>query len=220
MIELTDRHKGPYLATVVENLLTTYGISLKQIHTATTDGAKNMANTVRHMTLNANVEGERNEHQSHSGSDAESDEAIYSDGAMTNESDDDRMELENEIELNNELNNDERYVELVTEMTGNLRDRNNLLSLINHVKCCTHATQLPVNKALDGSEAKEVVLDVRDMVKALRTEIINIEFRKLAPGCILPRAYVETRWNSDYLMVSSSHRLLSVPFYLHFIYMH
>lgn len=213
MIELTERHKGPYLATVVENLLTSYGISLKQILTATTDGAKNMANTVRYMTLNANIEGEgdEHEHQSHSDPDTEPDEAICSDGVMTNESDDDRMELENEIELNSELNNEERFVELVTEMAENLRVRSNFLSLINHVKCCTHGTQLAVNKAINASEAKDVVFDVREMVKALRSGVVNIEFRKLAPNCILPRTYVDTRWNSDYLMVSFSYRFLCVP---------
>lgn len=166
-----------------------------------------MANTVRHMGLNANIE-EDDEQKSPSESDTESDEAIYSDGSMTNESDDDRMELENEIELNSELNNDERYVQLVTEMAENLRIRNNFLSMINHVKCCTHGTQLPVNRALDASEAREVVVCVREMVKTLRTEVVNIEFRKLAPNCILPRLYVDTRWNSDYLMVCFSHQIL------------
>lgn len=42
--------------------------------------------------------------------------------------------------------------------------------------------------------------------------VVNVKFRKLEPICILPRQYVETRWNSDYQMVFDSLQMIFVMF--------
>lgn len=194
VIKLKERHRGPYLANLIEDMLETYNVSLKQVHTATTDLAKNMFNTARHLALHA-----------YNGTDGDnvspySDFLLGSDEEIE-ESDSERMELENEIELQNELNNDDRFTDLIGELTNDLKRRNNFLSLINHVNCCAHGTQLSVNDAINRSDAKEVILEVREMTKDLRKTVVNVEFRKLAPNCILPPKHVDTRWNSDYEMV-------------------
>lgn len=198
MIQLKERHRGPYLADVVENLLKEYEISLRQIYSGTADKATNMDNTVRNISLRACNELEQNQNpleQSNGGNDEE----VYE---SASEGDDEMcMDLENQIELHNELNNENRYVELVNDMTQHLSRRANFLSPVQKIHCCAHTTQLAVNSALNQSEAKEIVSTVREMMKMLRTTVVNIEFRKIAPNCILPRLHVETRWNSDYEMV-------------------
>lgn len=194
VIKLKERHKGPYLANVIEELLETYGVSLKQVHTVTTDMAKNMFNTARHLALHAYNGTNRD--------DLSPDiESVMDSNEDSNGSDDDRMELENEIELQNELDNDDRFADLIGDLTTDLKRRNNFLSLINHINCCAHGSQLAVNEAINRSDAREVISEVREMTKDLRKTVVNIEFRKLEPNCILPPKYVETRWNSDYEMV-------------------
>lgn len=199
MVHLTERHRGPYLANVIEKLLDEYDALLKQVYTATTDKAANMDNTIRHLTLNAN-DG-INEHidetedmDSNNEYNYEFDESF---DALSNE----EMAMENQIELENELNNDSRYEDLVKELTSELRRRNNFLSLINQVDCCAHKIQLAVHSAIDKSNAKPTICAVREMTKLLRTTVVNIQFRKLAPKCVLPPLCVETRWNSDFMMV-------------------
>lgn len=184
VIQLRERHRGPYIASVVEELLKSFGVSLKQVHTITTDLAKNMFNTTRHLAMHAYDESA--EHQSYSDDDSDD----HTDGfASTNSSYDDRMELENELEIPSDLNNDERYVELLTDMTNNLQRRNNYLSLINHINCCAHGSQLAVNEAIAKSNTTELLNNVCEMMKGLRTTVINIEFRKIAPRCILPHIF-------------------------------
>lgn len=198
MVHLKERHTGPYIANVVEDLLKSYGVSLKQVHTVTTDLAKNMFNAARHMALHTNDESEADAYLLDIGYNSDND---IEDFVSTNTSSDESLELENAMEIANELNNDERYVQLISEMTNSLQRRSNFLSLINHINCCAHGSQLAVNEGIEKSDAKGIILEVREMVKALRTTIVNIEFRKVAPKCILPCLYNDTRWNGEYEMV-------------------
>lgn len=201
MIHLTERHKGPYLADVIETLLKEYSISLKQVSTATTDKAANMNNTVRHLVVNANAgDGLSNrEHDDIDENERDSGECPL----IASDDDDDDMELadENFIELENELNNDGRFIEIIKGLTEELYRRNNFLSLIHQVDCCAHKTQLAVNSAIQKSNAISIIEEVREMTRLLRTTVINIKFRKLAPTCVLPPQHVDVRWNADFLMV-------------------
>lgn len=197
LIHLTERHRGPYMADQIEDLLKEYDVPLKNVYTAKADKASNMDNTVRHLAIYATGEhpepAEVNLDEQY---DDQSQEMLHFDS-------DDEMDLdyENLIEIENELYNDERYEELIDELTTELLRRNNFLSLINQVDCCSHKVQLAVNRSIDNSNAKPTIDAVRDMAKLLRTTVVNIEFRKLQPNCILPPLNVETRWNSDYLLV-------------------
>lgn len=201
MIQLTKRHRGPYLANVIEDLLKEYNVFLKQVYSATTDKARNMDNTVRHLNIYANIiNNENNDEVEDIISINECDDQF--DDSINSESDDEMtMGIENRIELENELNSDDRYVNLIEDMTNELRRRGNFLSLITQVDCCAHKIQLAVNSAIDKSNARSTIFAVREMTKLLRTTVVNIEFRKLAPQCILPPLCVETRWNSDFIMV-------------------
>lgn len=210
MIHLKERHRGPYLANVVEDVFKEYEMKLKQIYSGSADQAKNMTNTVRHLSLHANNEENETETEGENefDSDEESDQQISDDDGI-------RME-ENRMELMNELNNDDRYVELVDSMTEDLLRRNNFLSPIQKVHCCAHTTQLAVNEAISRSNTKPIILEVREMMKLLRTTVVNIKFRNLAPTCILPRQYIEIRWNSDYQMVIF--QVFNLSFYVNYIY--
>lgn len=192
---MKQRHKGPYLATVIENLLKEYGISLLQIYTGTADQAKNMTNTVRQL----NNLADRN----HNNLNMENENPVelfdeYNSEELDTSDDESLIGFENRIELDNELNNPDRYVELVNSMTTELHRRANFLSPIQKVHCCAHTVQLAVNEAINQSTVKEVIINVREMIVQLRTQVINIKFRQLAPDCILPPLHIEIRWNSDY----------------------
>lgn len=198
MIQLKERHRGPYLANVTEDLLKQYDVKLKQIYSGTADQAKNMTNTVRNLNLLAYNEENHPENDlignELNDTDSEGDGGISDDDGI-------RMETENQMELMNELNNEERFVELVDSMTVDLSSRNNFLSPIQKNHCCAHTLQLAINDAMNRSDAKSMILEVREMMKLLRTTVVNVKFRKLAPNCILPRQYIDIRWNSDYQMV-------------------
>lgn len=213
MVQLTERHRGPYLANEIEDLLAEYSVSLKQICTATTDKASNMNNTVRHLALYANAETEIGDQEHNQNEENELD----SEGVIDDVSDDDvndDMELadENFIELAHELNNGDRFVELVKDLTDELHRRNNYLSLIHQVDCCAHKVQLSVNAAVQNSNAIGIIEEVREMTRLLRTTVVNIEFKKHAPKCVLPPQHVDTRWNADYLMVSYFFIRSTMPF--------
>lgn len=191
-VQLKERHRGPYMSNVIDETLQKFDATVKQIISATADQAANMNNTARHLAIRAcnQISGEIS-------TDEES-------NSSESASDDEGMELENQIELQNELNNDNRYIELVTEMANDILRKNNLLSLVPKLHCCAHTTQLAVKTAIRESEETNRILElVREMMKCLRTTVVNVKFRKLAPHCILPRQYIDIRWNSDYLMVIS-----------------
>lgn len=193
IIQLKERHRGPYLADIIERLLKEYNISSRQLYTGTADNASNNDTTMRIISLHAANELDNVEEAT-----SEDDERMNLDDSE----EDICMEMENQIELHNELNNDNRYIELINEMTENLLRRANFLSPAQRVNCCAHTTQLGANAALKNSDAKDIIHAVREMTKTLRTVVVNIEFRKLAPNCILPRQHVDTRWNTDFIMVT------------------
>lgn len=187
-VQLKERHRGPYMASVVDKTLQNYGSGSSQVVSATADQASNMDNTTRHLSINADGEI--------MGGDL-SDESAY-DSASDSEV---QMGLENQIELLNELNNDSRYIELVTNMVNDILRKNNLLSSVHKVHCCAHTVQLAVKDAIKKSDANGIIELAREMKKNLRTTVVNIQFRKLAPNCILPPMYIDIRWNSDFQMV-------------------
>lgn len=192
-VQLTERHRGPYMSTVIDTTLKKFNADVQQIISATADQASNMDNTARHLAIRAcnEISGEISTDEESNGPESESDDEA-------------RMELANQIELLNELNNDDRYIELVTEMANDVLRKNNLLSMVPKLHCCAHTTQLGVKSSIrDSEETTRILESVREMTKLLRTTVVNVEFRKLAPNCILPRQYIEIRWNSDYQMVRS-----------------
>lgn len=199
-VQLKERHRGPYMAAVVENTLQDFGASTAQVISATADQASNMDNTTRHLSIRACSE------KTNGNSSNDENESAY-DSDSDNEA---QMELENEIELLNEINNEDRYIELVTEMAESLLRKNNLLSMVHKVHCCAHTVQLAVKDAIKKSNALPILEDVREMMKNLRSTVVNVKFRKLAPNCVLPPMYIDIRWNSDFQMVFFSFFNISI----------
>lgn len=190
-VQLKERHRGSYLALVIDNTLQLYGASSNQIVSATADQASNMNNTTRHLNIHLNTE------TTEEISSGDENESVYdSDG-----DNDYQMEFENQIELQNELNNDDRYIELVTDMAQDLLRKNSLLSDIPKVHCCVHTVQLGVKEGIQKSDSLGIIEKVREMTVNLRNTVVNVEFRKLAPDCVLPPMYIDIRWNSDFIMV-------------------
>lgn len=191
-VQLKERHRGPYMSNVIDETLQKYGLKVNQIISATADQASNMDNTARHLAIRATNETSE-------GISSDEDDNSSENGS---ESDEARMELVNRIELQIELNNDDRYIDLVTEMVHDIQRKNNLLSMVPKQHCCAHTVQLGIKRAIRESDETSHILEiVREMMKSLRTTVINVKFRKLAPHVILPKQYIDIRWNSDYQMV-------------------
>lgn len=193
-VQLTERHRGPYLSTVIEDTLQQFGVKLKQIISGTADQASNMDNTTRQLVI-------RSINEIHEDEDDLSEEDDEISDRLSEDDDENGMDLENQIELHNELNNEQQYIDLVSNMAVDLLRKNSLLSTIPKVHCCAHTCQLAVKDAIKNSDALPLLEAARDMMKALRTTVVNVKFRKLAPKCILPRLHIDIRWNSDYQMV-------------------
>lgn len=171
IVHLTERHTGENIAVVVLDLLMDFAIPTTKIYAVTTDNGSNMVNTTR--SINHMIEENNN-----------CDESVELDG-----------------ELEADMNTSNRFTEIINDMTQNLRLRNDYMALIPEIRCCAHTLQLAIGDGIAKSKADRVLAKVRQMCKSLRNQIINIEFRKLAPQTIIPPLDNETRWCSEYIMV-------------------
>lgn len=124
-----------------------------QVISATADQEANMNTTTRDLSVRAFDEssdnslswGDENEYDSKSGDEAQ-------------------LELENRIELQNELNNDSRYIELVnTETVHNLLRKNNILSMVHKVHCCDQTLQLTAEAPIKASDAFGIIEAVQEI---------------------------------------------------------
>lgn len=198
VIQLTERHFGTNIAPMIEQILESYGVHLKQLFASTTDNGSNMLKTTR--ILNHLVNG-----QSVS-SDDENDNNNQSEMEIGDETNFEFIPPIGDENIADAEDDDitvhtQSFIEIVNNMTQDLTLRNNYLFLINLVNCCSHTLQLAVSEAIKQSSAWRVLNRTRAMCKSLRNQVVNIEFRKLSPKTALPPLDTVTRWNSEYIMV-------------------
>lgn len=181
IIKLSERHTGANIANSMETMLLKFDASFKQVYAITTDNGSNMIKTTRIINENLNKE----------------DSVVYGEESLEYEND---FECDDESE--DDIDKEQRYRDIVGEMAANITIQNDYISLIPAIRCCAHTLQLAIHDAMHRSNAVRVIGRIRDMCKALRNQIINIEFRKLSPTTILPPLDNATRWCSEYMMVS------------------
>lgn len=192
-IQINERHTAVNLADQLYDILREYDIPLTNVLSVTTDTAKNAVATSKVLNLVANS--------------IEKSDDIADDSIFDIDPEDDEvnfgMDIENEAELQKIIDNVEKHSKLVKEMAEIVRSKVNSIILINQVDCGAHVYQLSVNDSLIESNSINVINEVHEMCKLMRTQIVMIELRKLGCDVILPPMDNATRWNSKFLMVNS-----------------
>lgn len=185
VIQMTKRHTGDHIAELVQEILNSFDASIEKIYSVTTDNGSNMIKTTRSLNEMVNSLNTDESDNGANDSDVESD----------NENDNDMDENEA---------SDERFSEIVSEFTHNLTIQNDYIAVITEIRCCAHTLQLAIHDSLERSNARRVLARAREMCKSLRSQVINIEFRRISPSTILPPLDVVTRWCSEFIMVNFS----------------
>lgn len=184
------------MADMLYDILASFGLTLFDIFTLTTDTARNAVATSK--ILNSIVND-----YSDSALDMDPEGALG--GIGDDGIDDDGIEfgvdIATEAELQKVLDNIAVHTNLVAEMSKNIVHTNTSIELINQVNCGTHVFQLAVNDALKESDSHGAIQKVHDMCVLMRNQIVMIELRKLGCRVILPPLENETRWNAKFRMV-------------------
>lgn len=179
VIQMTERHTGENIAAAIQNIFSKFDVTLSQLYAVTTDNGSNMLSSTRALNDTANFD----------------DQSFY---AQIDSDDDDPMEASANTTINN---NTQRYIEMINQLTQSHTLQNDFLAAIPEVRCCAHTLQLIVSDALTRSNFRAIINRTRAMCKTLRSQVINIEFRKLAPKSIIPPLDCPTRWSSEFIMV-------------------
>lgn len=178
VINMTERHTGENIALVVQELFSVFDLPITNIFAITTDNGANMVKCTRVINeIIGQCDAADNNY-----------EEIETDPL---DCDDDEQEV----------NTSTRFSEIINNMTQNLQLQNDYMAVIPEVRCCAHTLQLAIADAIRKSNASAVISKINRMCKALRNQVINIEFRKLAPHSTIPPLDVVTRWCSQYIMV-------------------
>lgn len=195
IIQITKRHTGENIATLVLNTLGSFDTSVEHIFAATTDNGSNMVRTTR--IINEILEN----HAAANNDELEYDENQPNEQCNVIDIDEDSND---EFDSDDGEANDvtQRFSEIVRDMTNNVTIQNDYIATIPEVRCCAHTLQLAVHDALSTSNARRILSKVKDICKLLRNQVVNTEFRRLSPKSILPPMDNATRWCSEYIMVN------------------
>lgn len=190
VIELIERHTAAALTNIITNYIEkTFDLSMSQVRAVVTDNAANMLLTMKLLNkyalgqpvpLDADVESETSED--------EADE----EGQPSNE---DEMEIENIIS-----NNDE-YPALLKSVAKEYARYYGCIFACNPISCSTHTYQLGIADSFSACNVDSIISKVNRLCKLVRTQIVQVELRKLGVKLVKPPLNNVTRWNSEYLMV-------------------
>lgn len=209
MIELQQSNTGKYLAGVIRDQLTLFGIDVRQILTITTDNGKNVLKMIRDFDAIVQDEIEQNT----------SVNAPPETTHTQSEEDFDDIEADDEInQLLTEMDSDEgaleeifeeslfkRHENLLNEMSRQLVTEFGLDVLwdITGVNCSAHTLQLVIKDALLAIDKKHrnVISLCRNVAKFLRLKSTKHAYKTHGQNYTDPRLDVVTRWGSTYMMV-------------------
>lgn len=204
MIELEKRHTAEYLKKVIEKLLAAYDIRKEQLVSVTTDNGSNLLKLIKLLNSsdeNSDIDDEDD--------DIDADDVQEISQPQSNENElhelsEDRIEtiisdLAYENDLNNELADDDIYVEMLRDLAAEFV-RDNIPFDIAGVRCAAHTTQLAVADAIQKSNVTCWIDLCRKVGKLFRTQNYQYEMNEQnLKGNV--RIDCETRWNSTYIMV-------------------
>lgn len=190
IIKIEERHTAVNLADMLFDLLAKFGIPLANVFSITTDMARNATNASQ--VLNTVLANSDNTPEI----------------TLNDEHDDDLefgIDIENEIELRAIIDKANSYTLLANETAETVARENSFIQLINQINCGLHVLQLSVNDGLVESDSSSIIEQVKKMCLLMRTQVVMIWIRKLGSKIILPPLDNCTRWNSKYLMVSTTY---------------
>lgn len=208
MIQLTQKHTGKYLASIIIKRLEELAIKLDQIMTITTDNGANVLKMVRDLedilqsgidkinqttdeqqaNTNTNFDSLRNEEEL----DEEIDELLLITDDIT---DDEAIDI-----IINETNNQTLLNAMSIELEQSGVD---FLFDITGVNCAVHTLQLAIKDALAkmSKSFRNVIELCRIVCKVIRLKSCEIEMDKQNIPYKKPRLENATRWGSMFLMV-------------------
>lgn len=208
MIDLTVRHTGEYLASVIRERLARLGIKTSQLVAVTTDNATNMTSMIECLNKAFGEDedtidnDETNRNASNGDRQEKFPQFIFSDA-----NDYDAM-LKNylaDMEIEELCTDNSLDVETQANLDSILQEINSIIGSqslnIHGIRCVIHTVQLGVIKALGVDEFKAIIQLARGVCKELRKNTSRVEL--LTQGILLktPHIDVKTRWNSTYVMV-------------------
>lgn len=216
MKQLYQSHTAEHLSCILQQVLGEYEIDLEQVISITTDNGSNMLAMVKN--LENKLFGESDDHEDENAQnedmaiESRNDNETQTSDEMTEKEIEQVIQEEAEAEkltdkeaLNQMFDKNAMYEELLEELVGDSRKRNDNHHLfMSSIKCGAHTLQLAVNDALKqlGKNDSNIILLCRVVAKFLRLQSTKHEMHKVGLSSIMPRLDVETRWSSTYLMVS------------------
>lgn len=188
MTELTEPHTASYIKKIFLAVIESYGISLKQVFTITTDNGSNMLKSVQLLSEKSEISSNDDifivdSDLEETTSILEEDSAIFSD-----------LDID-EIQKTAFHQDTELLTDLV-DISFNLESNNKSISSI---RCSAHTIQLVVIDVCKLPEFKGIIGRIRYVVKKLRSTVNSRILTKFDQRkCILDST---TRWSSTYNMI-------------------
>lgn len=208
MLPLAERHTSKNLAIELKKCLEKFEITLKQMKSITTDNASNVVGIVDYLADDMlctieeeEEEGKQTEEEDDLLSCAEETEANRTADDCVSEEEIQAMaqHILDEEALNEYLDDRDEYDELLKKVIEDLPHHFNENTF--SVRCGAHVLNLVVRGALKMSNIHGIVTVCRKVAKLLRQEASvriarkhNLKYKK-------PKLNVDTRWDSDCIMV-------------------
>lgn len=217
--ELKSSHTAIYLADVLVNILSEYGIELLQVLSITSDNGSNMLAMIKDVEnilfgdndCDSNVDSEQVNSTNKPTSSA------FNQSVPSSVVDDEQVDNEIEDFLNAETIFDEddaldmlldettTYEDLLEKLVIDVRERSgNHRLFVTTIRCAAHSLQLAVRDALKllGKSDINAISLCRHAAKFLRRQSTRNEMNSIGLSAALPVLDVKTRWSSTYKMVS------------------
>lgn len=199
MIPLEERHTSRNLAIEVKKCIEKFGIKIKQVKSITTDNAGNVVAVVDYLDEELLCAIEEEEKAEELPTNFGSTEQSIANPITEDEIHEAARSILEEEAMERYLDDSVAYDELLKQVIDKLPHHLNG-SAVN-VRCGAHTINLIVRGALKKSNFHELVAVCTKVAKSLRQESYVREARKLDCSFSLPPLNINTRWDSDYIMV-------------------
>lgn len=199
---LDDSHTADYIKKVVDDCLKSFNISAKFVISMTTDNASAMIAMIKQfdediqasITLINRNDNEMNMNIPN----------FDANISLTEDQMDTIMQSVQEIEaLNQVLDDDDTFEELYEKVIGEISKNT---TLVTTIRCGAHSVQLIVRNGIKKSNFNKLLPLCKYVSRKLRTDKFKITARKKNIHYSIPKISVETRWDSDFLMVSGNYK--------------
>lgn len=214
MLKLIDSHTGEYLAIVICELLSKYGVKIQQVISTTTDNGANVLKMVREMAsqmtfyeTNIEVSTHDNQNEANDQLDMEIETYLLTVPDYTDCTDQEILDLmfeqadsdDDELQQNANTN-------LISSVLSNIQMQPGAdMCEITSIRCAAHTAQLGIKKVLNQRLSRSLlnlIAICRRVAKKMRLESTIYELDRAKIEYSIPHLDVETRWCSTYSMVN------------------